>query len=70
MATALDRIIEYKRGEVAEIKRQTTMDQLLEASKSAPAPRGFECRLTEVASTGDAALICELKRKSPSAGDI
>lgn len=70
MATALDRIIEYKRGEVAELKRQTTMDELLEASKSAPAPRGFERRLTEVASTGDAALICELKRKSPSAGDI
>ena len=70
METALDRIIEYKRGEVAELKRQTTMDALLNVSKSASAPRGFERRLAEIVATGDAALICELKRKSPSAGDI
>ncbi|RIJ26223.1 indole-3-glycerol phosphate synthase TrpC [Henriciella barbarensis] len=70
MATALDRIIEYKRDEVAALKRVTTTNALLEASRNARSPRGFERRLAEISALGDAALICELKRKSPSAGDI
>ncbi|WP_018147192.1 indole-3-glycerol phosphate synthase TrpC [Henriciella marina] len=70
MATALDRIIEYKQDEVAALKQQTTVSALLEACKSVPKPRGFSRQLSEIAGAGQAALICELKRKSPSAGDI
>jgi len=70
MATALDRIIAYKRGEVSALKAERSMSSLLADAKSAPAPRGFAARLSEVAALGENALICELKRKSPSAGDI
>ena len=62
MATALDRIIAYKHDEVAALKKETSFAALVAASKTAPAPRGFARRLTEIADTGQAALICELKR--------
>ncbi|MAN75304.1 MAG: indole-3-glycerol phosphate synthase [Henriciella sp.] len=70
MTTALDRIIAYKRDEVAALKGETSMGALLADCKTAPVPRGFAARLTDIAEAGQAALICELKRKSPSAGDI
>lgn len=70
MKTALDRIIDYKHDEVAALKRETSESALLSQAATAPAPRGFARALDEVAESGAAALICELKRKSPSAGDI
>ena len=70
MATALDRIIEYKRDEVAILKAQTTVAELEARASAQESPRGFEARLREIASAGQNALICEMKRKSPSAGDI
>ncbi|MEQ3746478.1 MAG: indole-3-glycerol phosphate synthase TrpC [Henriciella sp.] len=70
MSTALDRIIEYKRDEVAAIKRDHSTQEFLHQSGLLPAPIGFQSALTAVASGGENALICELKRKSPSAGDI
>ena len=70
MATALDRIIAYKHDEVAALKKETSFAALVAESETVPAPRGFARRLTEIANTGQAALICELKRKSPSAGEI
>ena len=70
MTTALDRIIEYKRDEVAALKASRSMASLLaDAAASAP-PKGFARRMTEIVSLGENALICELKRKSPSAGEI
>lgn len=70
MATALDRIIDYKRDEVAALKANRSMESLLsDAAASAPS-RGFARRMTEIVSLGQNALICELKRKSPSAGEI
>lgn len=70
MKTALDRIIDYKHDEVAALKRETSEAALLSDAAGAPAPRGFANALGAVAKSGAAALICELKRKSPSAGDI
>jgi len=68
--TALDRIIDYKRGEVRALKANRTVAAFLSDAASMPAPRGFARALASVADTGANALICELKRKSPSAGDI
>lgn len=70
MSTALDKIILYKRDEVASLKARRTLASLLEDAKTAPAPRGFAQRMSQIVSSGSNALICELKRKSPSAGEI
>lgn len=70
MSTALDRIITYKRDEVAALKRERTAQSLLNEIDPASTPRGFEAALTQTVSAGQNALICEMKRKSPSAGDI
>jgi indole-3-glycerol phosphate synthase len=70
MATALDRIIEYKRNEVSALKSETSEAQLLSEASAAPPVQGFASSLASIVAEGNAALICELKRKSPSAGDI
>lgn len=70
MTTALDRIIDYKKDEVAELRRTTSEQSLLDAAKAADKPRGFIASLDRVVASGNNALICEVKRKSPSAGDI
>jgi indole-3-glycerol phosphate synthase len=43
---------------------------LLAAARDQATPRGFARRLSEIATTGENALICEMKRRSPSAGEI
>lgn len=70
MKTALDRIIDYKREEVARLKRSATEAGFLADAATMTPPRGFAAAMGRIAATGNAALICELKRKSPSAGEI
>ena len=70
MSTALDRIVDYKRGEVANLKRETRFADLDARAKAAGPVRGFAAALDAVAAEDRNALICELKRKSPSAGEI
>lgn len=70
MSTALDRIIAYKRDEVAALKCERTASSLLAGIDPSDHPRGFEAALTKAVQSGENALICEMKRKSPSAGDI
>ena len=70
MSTALDRIIDYKRDEVAALKRETSFAELDARTRSASPVRGFASALDAIAAQDQNALICELKRKSPSAGDI
>ena len=70
MTTALDRIVAYKRDEVAALKRTTSISDLEAKASQQTAPRGFSDALTRIATTGENALICELKRRSPSAGEI
>lgn len=67
---ALERIIEYKKTEVLALKHQISVSELEKRALSAPPARGFIRALSEKSATGQNALICELKRKSPSAGDI
>ncbi|WP_273184850.1 indole-3-glycerol phosphate synthase TrpC [Hyphomonas adhaerens] len=70
MTTALDRIIDYKRGEVADLKQQSSFADMDAKARAAATTRGFAAALSAVADTDQNALICELKRKSPSAGEI
>lgn len=70
MSTALDRILDYKRDEVAALKRDRSFASLSRAATGASPVRGFAAAMDRIAATGENALICELKRKSPSAGDI
>lgn len=70
MSTALDKIIAYKRDEVAALRSERSEQDFLADAKAQTAPRGFATRLTSIAETGENALICEMKRKSPSAGEI
>ena len=70
MSTALDKIIEYKRDEVAALKRARSTSDLFAAAHAQDAPRGFASALSHVVEAGENALICEMKRKSPSAGEI
>jgi indole-3-glycerol phosphate synthase len=70
MTTALDRIIAYKHDEVAALKRAETFASLSRMAGDASPVRGFAAAMDRIAATGENALICELKRKSPSAGDI
>jgi indole-3-glycerol phosphate synthase len=69
---ALQRIIAYKHDEVArQLAEAPEADWLARAEASpAPAPRGVKSALRAAHGAGRNALICELKRKSPSAGDI
>ncbi len=63
-------ILDYKVDEVAALKRERTEASLLADAKSASSPRGFAEALLKIAAADGNALICEMKRKSPSAGDI
>lgn len=66
----LKAIIDYKRDEVAKLKRERTLSSLEADAKSASKPRGFADALLRIAKEDGNGLICEVKRKSPSAGDI
>lgn len=70
MKTALDRIIEYKRGEVKNLASTRSLADLEAEAASASPVRGFSAALSSVANKNQNALICEIKRKSPSAGEI
>jgi len=70
MTTALDRILAYKSDDVRALKAQRSVSDLLADAKAQASTRGFCAGLDAVAASGENALICEIKRKSPSAGDI
>lgn len=70
MKTALDKIIDYKHDEVRDLKSRFSENHFLNIIKDLTPTRGFKSRLDAVSASGDNALICEIKRKSPSAGDI
>lgn len=70
MGNALDLILSYKADEVASLKARTSLTDLaLLATRQMP-PRGFISALSTKVAGDQNGLICELKRKSPSAGEI
>jgi indole-3-glycerol phosphate synthase len=65
MATYLDRILEHHRARAARDARPTA--ELVSRARRLPATRGFRAALR----TGDRlAVIAEVKRRSPSKGDL
>jgi indole-3-glycerol phosphate synthase len=70
MADVLDRIIAYKRDEVAAAKRALSAAEQERRAKSAPAPRGFASAVERRVASGGFALIAEIKKASPSKGLI
>lgn len=67
MPTVLDRIITYKKREVAEHKSDVTESELRKRVEQAPEPQGFHRALLTASAPG---LIAEVKKASPSAGII
>ncbi|WP_022697781.1 indole-3-glycerol phosphate synthase TrpC [Euryhalocaulis caribicus] len=67
---ALERIKAYKLEEIAARKAAISASELESRAKTASQPRGFESALREKAQSGTPALICEIKKASPSAGLI
>jgi indole-3-glycerol phosphate synthase len=63
--SVLDRIVEVKRAEVRTLRERAS--QLAEAARVGDAPRGFATALRRA---GEVALLAEVKRRSPSAGEI
>ena len=70
MADYLDRILETKRAEVAQLKAHKTMNELRAAAEKADPPRGFVRALQTKISAGLPAVIAEVKKASPSKGLI
>jgi indole-3-glycerol phosphate synthase len=67
VATYLDRILEDHRA--ASAADPEPLADLLDAARSAAPPRGFRDALSH-ASTDELAVIAEVKRRSPSKGDL
>jgi indole-3-glycerol phosphate synthase len=68
MTTYLDRILERHREVAAADQRPIA--ELVEQASALPQARGFRAALTDVAAAGDLAVIAEIKRRSPSKGDL
>jgi len=70
MSNALTPILAYKHDEVARLRQATPQTVLEKMAEEQTPPRGFAAALTRTVAAGRNGLICELKRKSPSAGEI
>jgi indole-3-glycerol phosphate synthase len=66
--TILDEILEHKRSEVSEARQRIDGREMSERARSVAEPtRGFRARLAEAESP---VVIAEVKRRSPSKGEI
>jgi indole-3-glycerol phosphate synthase len=70
MAEVLDRILSYKREEIAAAKRAASTETMVDRAKAAPQVRPFAEALRSRIASGDFALIAEIKKSSPSRGLI
>jgi indole-3-glycerol phosphate synthase len=68
MSDILARIVEVKRAEVAAGRAQRDLATVRREAESREAPRDFTAALRRRISAGDAAVIAEVKKASPSKG--
>lgn len=66
----LQRICADKLAHVAAAKRRLPLVHVEERARAAAAPRGFQAALQKTTDEGRFALICEIKKASPSKGLI
>lgn len=64
------KILETKSGEVAERQKKVSQQALIDQIDRLPAPRGFIAALQHKIQHGQAAVIAEVKKASPSKGVI
>src|SRR5215210_4831997 len=70
MTDILTRIETYKRQEIAQAKVACPFGEMEHRARAAPPPRGFLRAIEQRISSGDYALIAEIKKASPSKGLI
>jgi len=70
MSNTLERICADKRRHVTAQKAARSLEALTRKAERLPPPRPFARTLTDVAEAGRFAVICEMKRASPSGGQI
>ena len=70
MSTILDTILARKREEVAARRERTSLFELKARATSAPPLRGFADAVAAKIAAGQAAVIAEVKKASPSKGVI
>ena len=70
MTITLQKIIEYKREEVAKCKAERPLTELQGVVKDADKARNFFGAVVNSHTKGSTSVIAEVKRKSPSAGVI
>src|ERR1700761_8143491 len=68
MSDILNRIVEVKREEIAAARPRHSLGDLQELARGQDAPRGFAAALRAKVARGDAAVIAEIKKASPSKG--
>lgn len=66
MPSILDKIFAAKREELAAVRERTALEAVIAAAKATPRPRDFAAALR----SRRPAIIAEIKRASPSKGDI
>ncbi len=64
----LKKIIQRKFEEINERKEKASLQQLIQVAEKADAPRGFVSAIEAKINQGDAAVIAEIKKASPSKG--
>ena len=68
MSDILNRIVAVKREELAAARPQRSAADLQELARAQSAPRGFAAAMRAKVARGDAAVIAEIKKASPSKG--
>jgi indole-3-glycerol phosphate synthase len=68
MSDILQRIVEVKRDEIAAARPRLSAGDLRELARAQTAPRGFGAAMRAKVARGDAAVIAEIKKASPSKG--
>lgn len=68
MSDILDKIVAVKQEEVAAAKKKMSLEAMREDAFSRVLTRGFEQALRAKIAAGDAAVIAEIKKASPSKG--